>query len=138
MIDMPIAAGLVIVIVLVGLGLLFVLSRRPQSRLNHQWYDEQWRAIEGQFSDGKSGQALAVINADKLVDKAMQQKNFGGTTMGERLKKHPTAFSDVNAIWRAHKLRNRIAHDQVQVFEAECRTALNTLRQGLRDLGALL
>ncbi|HEX4662512.1 MAG TPA: hypothetical protein VH144_02765 [Candidatus Saccharimonadales bacterium] len=138
MIDMPIAAGLVIAIVVLGLGLLFLLSRRPQTGLNHQWYDEQWRGIEGTFRDGKSGQVLAVISADKLLDKAMQQKGFGGQTMGERLKKHPTAFADVNAIWRAHKLRNRIAHDQIQVYEAECRTALNTLRQGLRDLGALL
>lgn len=138
MIDMPILAGLVLVVVIVGLGLLFLLSRRPAAKLNHQWYAEQWQAIEGQFSDGSSGQALAVINADKLVDRAMQQKNFGGQTMGERLKKHPQAFADINAIWRAHKLRNRIAHEPGKVYEAECRTALNDLRQGLKDLGALL
>lgn len=130
---------IVAVIVGVGLVLLVVLGRTKSApRLNTAWYQERWSALETQFEDGQAGQTLAVISADKLLDKAMQERGFKGKTMGERLKNNPTAFGDINAIWRAHKLRNRIAHDHVNVYEAECRQALKDLRQGLRNLGALL
>ena len=136
--NMPLLAGMVAAVIVVGIVLLVILSRaQPKARLNQEWYAERWRAIEQQLEDGRSGQILAVVNADKLLDHAMQGKHFRGKTMGERLKNHPTAFADINAIWRAHKLRNRIAHEQSQAYEAECRSAVATLRQGLKDLGAL-
>lgn len=136
--NMVLIAGMVVVVVIVGIVLLVLLSRlQPKARLNQDWYAEKWRAIEEQFQDGRSGQILAVVNADKLLDHAMQDKHYSGKTMGDRLKGHPGAFADVNAIWRAHKLRNRIAHEQSQVYEAECRSALAALRQGLKDLGAI-
>lgn len=129
---------IVAIVILLGLGLLALISRfQPKRRLDNAWYQSQWRGIELQFVDGKAGQKLAVINADKLVDRAMSEKAFKGKTMGEKLKNHPNAFSNLNGVWRAHKLRNRIAHDHSEVSEVDCRYALNDLRQALKELGAL-
>lgn len=101
-------------------------------------YAAQWRQIEGQLADGASGRQLAVVNADKLLDAAMRERGFRGKTMGERLKGHRASFNDINAIWSAHKLRNRIAHETgVVISEQEARRALAQLRRGLQDLGAL-
>jgi len=127
------------IIVVVGLVLLIIIAKvQPKRRLNTIWYAERWQTVQQQFMDGPSGQSLAVLNADKLLDTAMQQKGFPGKTMGERLKARPTSFSDINAVWRAHKLRNRIAHDHAQVGESECRQALSDMQKALRDLGAVL
>jgi hypothetical protein len=127
------------VVVVVGLGLLVVITKmQPKRRLDTKWFETRWRNVEAQFDDGQAGQSLAVVNADKLLDTAMQRKGFKGKTMGERLKNHPNAFADINAVWRAHKLRNQIAHEHVQVYEVECRNALQTFRQALKDVGAVV
>lgn len=136
--NMTLTVVMFVIVIVVGLILLFVFAKfQPRRPLKREWYQAKWQTVEAQFADGPSGQALAVVNADKLLDRAMQDKGYAGQTMGERLKKHPNSFADINAIWRAHKLRNRIAHDHSQVYEAECRSALTTFRQGLKDLGAL-
>lgn len=128
---------LAFVLALVVVGLISLGAKRP-ARLNRAWFAEQWTAVEAQFQDGKAGQQLAVVNADKLLDKAMRDLRYKGQTMGERLKNHPKSFSNINAIWSAHKLRNRIAHESnLTVSTEEIKRALHDLKNGLRDLGAL-
>jgi len=125
------------VLALIVIAFISFGVKRP-SRLNREWYLSQWNSIEAQFQDGKAGQQLAVVNADKLLDKAMRDLGYRGQTMGVRLKAHPQSFSNINAIWSAHKLRNRIAHENnLTVSPEEARRALHDLKRGLTDLGAL-
>lgn len=125
---------------IIGVVLVFIISRTAApKKLDTVWYKEQWQGITAQAEDGSAGRQLAVINADKLLDRAMREKHFKGENMGERLKKHPNSFSKLNDVWSAHKLRNRIAHESnVKVSETEAQKALKGLERGLRDLGALL
>ena len=81
---------------------------------------------------------ISVIEADKLLDKAMMEMGLPGKTMGERLKKSGSRFTNLNAVWRAHKLRNTIAHESD--FEITYKQAFNALaifKQALKDLGAI-
>ena len=81
---------------------------------------------------------MTIIKADKLLDKALCESGAPGRTMGDRLKKAGHRFSDVNAVWRAHKLRNSIAHDSdVDVTMKRASTALAAFKQALKDLGAI-
>ncbi len=106
--------------------------------LHKQWYAEQWRGIELQHADGPAGQQLAIITADKLLDRAMREKGFKGQTMGERLKYHSGSFADINSVWAAHKLRNQIAHEHTsRVPRAETTRALASFKKALQNLGAL-
>ncbi len=79
----------------------------------------------------------AVLDADKLLDYALARKGFQGT-LGEKLKKAKNRFSDINGIWTAHKLRNKIAHELSQVSLSEAKSALQKFKKGLQDLGANL
>jgi hypothetical protein len=80
---------------------------------------------------------LAIIDADKLLDEALRKHRFKGKTMGERLVSAQRMISDNDAVWYAHKLRNRLVHEpNVRLKKNEARTALAGFRQGLRDLGA--
>jgi hypothetical protein len=66
----------------------------------------------------------------------MIQKGFSGETMGDRLKSGGGAFSNLNAIWGAHKLRNQMAHDiEHDMVPEQFKQAIATLGQGIRDLG---
>lgn len=130
---------LLAVAIVAGIGLLVVIGRtQTRKTLNTAWYQEQWQGITEQSKDGAAGRQLAIINGDKLLDRAMRERGFKGENMGQRLIKHPKAFSGLNDVWSAHKLRNRIAHENsVHVSEADVRKALNSLERGLKDLGAL-
>lgn len=77
----------------------------------------------------------AVLDADKLLDYALVRKGFQGS-LGEKLKKAKNRFSDINGIWIAHKLRNKIAHELSNIDFREAKNALVSFKKGLKDLGA--
>lgn len=84
--------------------------------------------------------ALAISEADKLVDAAFQTVGIRGTTMGERLKNAESRLSGglYQRVWEAHKLRNALAHEVgVQVSAAEAKQAVATFREALYKLGIL-
>ena len=61
-----------------------------------------------------------------------------GKTMGERLKKNGDKFSNLNAVWRAHKLRNALAHESdLEITYKQAFNALGIYNQALKDLGAI-
>lgn len=126
-------------VLLAGIILLTIIGRgQHRKTLNTEWYKQQWGSIMRQSDDSAAGRQLAIINADKLLDKAMIERGFKGQNMGERLKRHAQAFSGLNDVWSAHKLRNRVAHESdVNISEGDARRALAGLERGLKDLGAL-
>jgi hypothetical protein len=81
---------------------------------------------------------LAVIDADKLMDEALRRRHFKGTNTGERLVSAQHDFSNNDDVWHAHKLRNRLVHEaDVRIKQKDAKNALESFKQGLKDLGAL-
>lgn len=134
--------GDLLVIILAGLfllGLIVFTARLVKNRrvpLNPAYFAEKWQAAQ-KLCARKETWALAIIDADKLLDEALKQRRYKGKTMGERLVSAQRDFSDNDGIWYGHKLRNRLVHEDVKLREADVKDALLGLRQGLRDLGAL-
>ncbi|MFA5947659.1 MAG: hypothetical protein WC806_01640 [Candidatus Gracilibacteria bacterium] len=77
----------------------------------------------------------SVIDADKILDYALNVKGFKGS-MGDKLKKAGRRFSNLNGLWEAHKLRNKLAHEFKEVKLVEARKALAEFKRALLDLGA--
>jgi hypothetical protein len=140
--DYTIVFGLAAILILGAL--LFALigkitTRKCAKRLNVDQYRVKYLAIENQLKrEDSSSYHLSVLNADTLVDQAMRECGMSGNTMGERLKASATKFGDLNGLWTAHKLRNRIAHesDAVVTYD-EARYALSCFKKALKDLGAI-
>lgn len=126
------------VVIIAGVILLAVVTK-GQKQLDKQKYRSRWLKIESSLKqDSQSSYHLAVLNADKLLDHAMKDAGYKGSTMGERLKGAKQVFTNRNAVWSAHKLRNQIAHEpDVQVEYETARRALASLKQALRDVGAI-
>src|SRR3989338_468755 len=98
-------------LVALSLGVLYLASvvAKRASGLNQRYYQKKWQEILI-LSKLPTGFQLSVIEADKLVDQALKRCNYRGKTMGERLVSAGKALKDQDAIWRAHKLRNRLVH----------------------------
>lgn len=129
-----------IVLVLGGI-LLWFISRSGSGKkyLNVEAYRVKWLSIEQNVRpDNEESYHLAVLNADKLLDKALKERGFRGNTMGERMKSANKQWSNANHVWTAHKLRNKVAHeDGARLDLTTTRRALVAFKQALKDLGAV-
>jgi len=137
----PMMIVVLVVIVLVGIFMLvfFSMTRKHVDGLNKQEYNEEWERIISTVdtSDNNSLQ-MAIMNADKLLDKALRQIGTPGVTMGDRLKVSGGKFSKINDVWFAHKVRNQVAHEsdyKLNVMTA--RKVLAIFKRSLKELGAL-
>lgn len=128
------------VLVVAGLlVLVLAVTKRGHNELNIEKFRTRWMTIEQSLvRDEPSSHLLCILNADKLLDEALRDKGIEGQTMGERMKKQQTMWSNANGVWGAHKLRNQIAHDHdVKVGYDDARRALSAFKQALKDLGAI-
>ncbi|HEX5395414.1 MAG TPA: hypothetical protein VFW52_03645 [Candidatus Saccharimonadales bacterium] len=126
--------------ILFGIIILFALSRfgrRIVQPMNRKYFDKRWSEILGRVKTPE-GMALAVIDADKLLDEALKRRGYKGKTMGERLVAAQRDLSNNDAVWYAHKLRNRLVHEpNVRLRKNDAKNALAGIKQSLQDLGAL-
>jgi len=101
---------------------------------------KRWCEIEELVKLGRpSNFKQAVIEADKLLDFALERMGFRGS-LGEKLKSAKNKFSaDVyNDVWGAHKIRNRLVHEMnSEILHFETKEAINKFKRGLKNLGAL-
>src|SRR3989337_2006551 len=101
--DIWILVGIFVILDLALLTFVIVAkSRKGFSESEKRRYLEHWRKI--QHLDGRH----AVMEADKLLDELLSKKGYRGS-LGEKLKKVGPAFTSVNDVWSAHKMRNRLA-----------------------------
>ena len=131
-----------IAVVVVGILLYVVisLSKKRGPSFNKEDYQVAYLKIENSLKkENEASYAMTIIEGDKLLDKALCEMGVPGRTMGDRLKKvGKEKFTELNAVWHAHKLRNQIAHEND--FHPEFRQAqhaLETYKQALKDLGAI-
>lgn len=128
------------VLVLAG-SVLWIIFRmgHGSNELNVEKYRRRWLEIERLVKrDDQQSCQFAVIEADKLLDIAMKERGIKGDTMGERLKMAKATWSNQDAVWSAHKLRNQIVHEaDVKVGYDTTRRALAGFKKALKDVGAI-
>lgn len=132
---------LLIAIVIVGVLVFIAVSLTSKRRysFDKEEYQVDWLKIENSLTkENKQSYNAAVIEADKLLDKALNEMGVPGKTMGERLKRSSTKFSQLNSVWYAHKIRNQIAHEHgFSVDYNQAKHALASFKQALKDLEAI-
>lgn len=127
------AAVLVIVLLLI----IRLVSRRRPQELNVEYFQLRWKDLQKLCRDKKTW-PLAIIDADNLLDEALKKRRMKGKTMGERLVAAQHSLSNNDAVWFAHKLRNKIVHDEFKSLkQSDVKDALIGFRQALKDMGAL-
>lgn len=128
-----IAAGVILVGVV---GLASVIARRPR-KMNQAYYQGKWQDLQKLLCETVTW-PLAIIDADKLLDKALRARKYKGKTMGERLVAAQRDILANDDVWFGHKLRNRLVHEHdVKLKERDVKEALLGIKHALKDLGAL-
>lgn len=88
-------------------------------------------------SDNVSDWKIAVIEADKVLDKNLEKKGFLGESLGEKLKKMvpadlPAVYEEV---WEAHKIRNRIVHEpDFEITQGDARKLIGIYEKATKIL----
>ena len=128
-----------ILIVAVFIFVAIILTGKRVYHFDKESYQARFLGIENKLSkDNIASYSMTIIEADKLLDKAMHEMGVPGKTMGDRLKRSGSKFSNIDAVWRAHKLRNAIAHEAgLEIGYKQASTALTIYKQALKDLGAI-
>lgn len=123
---------------LIGFAVLiviFVVIKRLKNKLTAEekkYYRQKWQEIQNE-KDYRN----ALLTADKLLEKVMRRKGYRGS-LGEMLKKGKKDFSDLNSVWYAHKIRNKLAHElDYQLSPKEAQKGLRSFQKALCELGAL-
>lgn len=63
-------------------------------------------------SSNENDWRAAIIEADTILEKLVDKMGYQGEGLGEQLKQiEKSDFTNLEAAWEAHKIRNRIAHD---------------------------
>lgn len=128
-----------VLVVAVLLFVVITLTRHCSPKtLNQEKYQSDWLAIEHSLTNEAGTWQLAIMNADKLLDRALKERGFKGVTTGERMTSASRTFMKREAVWAAHKLRNRLAHEEnVRLNLKVTKQALASFKHALKDLGAL-
>jgi hypothetical protein len=108
-------------------------KKRKFSKKDNEYIVKKWFEIE-KDKNFKN----AIIEADKLLDYSLKKKGYFGS-LGEKLKKADSLFSNANNIWNAHKLRNKLVHEMdAGISEYEAKKAINSFKHALKDIGIIL
>lgn len=123
---------------LILMAISFVVLRKDKKRVKPDMFQERWQELQ-RLCANKSTWALAVVNADKLLDEALKKCKFKGKSTGERLVEAQKKLSDNDGVWFAHNLAKKILLEdmQIRLKEGDVKKSLVGFRQALRDLGAL-
>jgi len=88
-----------------------------QERLYAQLYgvrtsNKRWDDVETHITtDNPNDWKLAIIEADIMLEDVLKEAGYAGLTIGDKLKSaSPTSFTTLDQAWRAHRVRNQIAH----------------------------
>jgi len=132
---------LILVVLFLALALLVVMSltRRGRHGLNQEKYRVEWLKVENSLDrNNLMTYQMAIMSADKLLDNALRDIGIIGETMGDRLKLAKSKFTNVDQVWKAHKLRNRIVHEtDVKITLMTAKKALYIYKKSLKELGAI-
>lgn len=135
--------AILLIIAIVAIALFFLVAIVLKGNHGHNFdieaYQTRWLKIQNGLIKGNANSyAIAVLEADKLLDRALVEMGAPGKTMAERLKRTEGHFSQIGYIWHAHKIRNQVAHaDDYTLGYNDASRALAAYKQALKDLGAI-
>ncbi|MDD4628302.1 MAG: hypothetical protein PHE68_02815 [Candidatus Peribacteraceae bacterium] len=119
--------------VLASIALITVISvvivtmrRKRLSPLRRSQLLSQWRKVATVTDPGRR-----VFEAEKVVDALLTELQFRGT-FADKLKAAGSLLGDAEPLWKAHKVRNRLAHEAgFTVSEEESRRVVTAFERTL-------
>ncbi len=126
-----------LIYILVGLVILYAVFlfvtkkylRKRWSGQDRSFFEINWQKILNEKDDKHK-----IMDADKLLDAMLKKKGLSGS-LGDKLKHNAKLFNDLNGLWEAHRLRNKLAHEiDFNLKPAQAAQAMKGFKKAFRDL----
>ena len=98
---------------------------------------EKWENILNRIKDNDERDLnMAIIKADSLFDEILMEHGCEGKDMGDRLKTlNHAELKNLNDVWEAHKIRNRLSHDpDFHVKPEEARRVIDIYHAAINEI----
>lgn len=111
----------------------FLLTQAfPKRHLNKSWQ----KILTRLSKSDEANLRLALIEADNLFDDLLKQMRLPGESMADRLRYIDSSqISNIDEIWRAHKLRNVMVHNhEYPITRNEMEFGVKAYEKALKEL----
>lgn len=102
---------------------------------------ERWKRVMELASSGNpSDWRRAILEADIMLSVVLAQAGYEGSSVGEQLKMaNPFQMTTLDLAWKAHKVRNQVAHggEAYALTERDTRTTIDQYRRVFEEFGAI-
>lgn len=104
----------------------------PKRHLNKSWQ----KILTRLSKSDEANLRLALIEADNLFDDLLKQMRIPGESMADRLRYIDSSqISNIDEIWRAHKLRNVMVHNhEYPITRNEMEFGVDAYEKALKEL----
>ena len=93
------------------------------------------RVLKFMESANPSDWKQAIIESDIILDELLQLIGYKGESVGDRLMQVEKGdWQYLDEAWEAHKFRNRLAHEGVELSEREARRIIGLFEKVFREL----
>lgn len=122
-------AVIITILILIAVAVLFVMVASGTKKERQKSISRMLNSLEalkaGASSDDLARRRDTVIKLDNILSKALQYRLGNTKLCGDNLKLINKRFkrTEYDRLWEAHKLRNRIVHDDLDVSENEAEEA---------------
>jgi len=122
-------AVIITILILIAVAVLFIMVASGTWKERQKSISRMLNSLEalkaGASSDDLARRRDTVIKLDNILSKALQYRLGNTKLCGDNLKLINKRFkrTEYDKLWEAHKLRNRIVHDDLDVTESEAEEA---------------
>ncbi len=117
--------------------LIFFVYRFFKKRTKFSFSEKAFFVRQFQKIQNESDLKHAIMESDKLLFLMLDKMGYSGN-LGDKLKAGRKLFSNLEGVWFAHKLRNKIAHElNFKVDLATGKRALKQFERAFKDLKAI-
>ena len=111
-----------------------------EPEVEHTGRDERWENIVAlAASSNESDRRRAILEADIFLGDALNRAGYTGAGVGDQLKMaNPIQLTTLDLAWKAHKVRNEIAHSPgYKLEDRDARATIDFYKRVLEELGAI-
>jgi len=110
---------------------IFHVGDLPKHRSLRRWEFIKQNLKKGDEKSLKS----AIASADRLLDELLKISGYPGKNMNERLEQvGPAQLSNINDVWSAHKISERIAEEKdFNLNEQEAEMLINIYKKSFQE-----
>ncbi len=128
------------IIILLLIAVLFVMvsinTKKIDQKKKEKIIRELYSLEKSINSEEVAVRRDAIIKLDNLLSKSLQLYFNNDSSCGENLKSAERIFRkrEYNRLWEAHKIRNKVVHDDYAVTKEEAREALQIYKLSVNKI----